>query len=212
LAGLYMEAGETEKADPAYQRALQIEEALLSKHPAVLEYAVDVGETYTDLGNLWQDTRLDDSLAWYEKALQTWRTVLAKEPQQRTAHVGLCNSLAGRALIWARQGKYQAALQEADALAKQVELTGGNYYALGCAYARCSSLVARNSEFSQPEQRRRAQEHAARAVAMLRRAVDKGYNLANRKMADEDLRPLKDRRDFKQLLEEARKAQATPDR
>jgi hypothetical protein len=137
---------------------------------------------------------------------------LTKEPQQRSAHVGLCNSLAGRALIWARQGKYQAAVQEADSLAKEAELTGGNYYALGCVYARCSSLITGDSELSQPEKRRRAEEHATRALAMLRRALDKGYNLAGRKMADEDLRPLKDRPDFKQLLEEARKAHAVADR
>ncbi len=212
LAGLYMEAGETEKADPVYRRALDIEETLLSKHPAVLEYAVNIGETYTDLGNLWQDSRLDDARAWYEKAIQTWRAVLAKEPQQRTAHVGLSNSLAGRALIWARQGKYQAAVQEADALAKQAELTGGNCYALGCAYARCANLVTRNSELSQTEQRQRAEDHATRALAMLRRALDKGYNPGIRKMAEEDLGPLKDRADFKKLFEEARKAQATADR
>ena len=80
-----------------------------------------------------------------------------KSRNMRTAHVGLCNSLAGRALVWARQGEWQAAVQEADALAKEAELTGGNYY-----------------------------------VAWLCL--------------------LKDRRDFKQLLEEPRKAQATPDR
>jgi tetratricopeptide (TPR) repeat protein/tRNA A-37 threonylcarbamoyl transferase component Bud32 len=211
LAGLYLEAGETRKADPVYREALRIEETLLSKHPAVLEYAVDVGETYTDLGNLWQDSRLDDALAWYDKAIQTWRTVLAKEPQQRTAHVGLCNSLAGRAVVWARQGKYKPALQEADALAKEVELTGGNCYALGCAYARCSSLVTKDTELSQTEQRRRAEEHAARAVAMLRHALDKGYKPAARKMAEEDLKPLKDRADFKKFLGEARKAQPPAD-
>jgi tetratricopeptide (TPR) repeat protein len=189
-----------------------IEETLLSKHPAVLEYAVDVGETYTDLGNLWQDSRLDDALGWYDKAIQMWRTVLAKEPQQRTAHVGLNTSLAGRAVVWARQGKYKAALQEADALAKQVDLTGGNCYALACAYARCSSLVTKEAELSQTEQRQRAEDHAARAVAMLRQALDKGYKPAARKIGEEDLKPLKDRADFKKFLEEARKAQPTADR
>jgi eukaryotic-like serine/threonine-protein kinase len=212
LAGLYMEAGQIQKADPAYRAALQIEETLLSKHPAVLEYAVDVGETYTDLGNLWQDSRLDDALGWYDKAIQTWRTVLAKEPQQRTAHVGLCNCLAGRAVVWARQGKYKAALQEADALAKQAELTGGNCYALGCAYARCSSLVAKDTELSQIEPRQRAEEHAARAVAMLRQALIKGYKPAPGKLAAEDLKPLNDRADFKKFLEEARKAQPSAGR
>jgi eukaryotic-like serine/threonine-protein kinase len=212
LAGLYMEAGEVQKADPAFRAALRIEETLLAKHPAVLEYAVDVGETYTDLGNLWQESRLDDALEWYDKAIQTWRTVLAKEPQQRTAHVGLCNSLAGRAVIWARQGKYKDALQEADALAKQAELTGGNCFALGCAYARCSDLVTKNTELLPTERRRRAEDHAARAVAMLRRALEKGYKPAARKLGEEDLMLLKDRADFKKFLEDTRKAQPTADR
>jgi serine/threonine-protein kinase len=207
LAGLYMEAGQIQKADPAYRAALRIEETLLSKHPAVLEYAVDVGETYTDLGNLWQDSRLDDALGWYEKAIQTWRTVLTKEPQQRTAHVGLSNSLAGRAVVWARQGKYKAALEETDGLSKQAELTGGNCYALGCAYARCLTLVTDDTKLSQAERRRRAEDHAARAVTMLRRALDKGYKPAAWKLGTADLRPLKDRADFKKLLQDARKAQ-----
>ncbi len=42
--------------------------------------------------------------------------------------------------------------------------------------------------------------------------ANKNLGPAGRKMADEDLRPLKDRRDFKQLLEEARKAQAAAGR
>jgi serine/threonine-protein kinase len=207
LAGLYMEAGQIQKADPAYLAALRIEEALLSKHPAVLDYAVDVGETYTDLGNLWQDSRLDDALLWYDKAIHTWRAVLAKEPQQRTAHVGLSNSMAGRAVVWARQGKYKAALKEADGLAKQVDLTGGNCYALACAYARCSSLIPKDIELSRADQRRRAEDLAARAVAMLRKALDTGYKPAVQKLGAEDLRPLRDRADFKQFLEEVRKAQ-----
>ena len=84
-------------------------------------------------------------------------------------------------------------------------------FALACAYARCANLVTRNDVLSQAEQRRRADQHVARALAMLRRAVDKGYNLAGRKMAEEDLGPLKDRPDFKRLLEEARKAKAAAD-
>ena len=169
----------------------------------MLEYAVAVGETYTDLGDLLRDHQPDVALTWFDKAQQTWRSVLVKEPRRRRARVGMNNVLCGRTIALAKQGKYAQAATEADAASKQADLTPGNYFTLGRTYAVCSQRSGADDKHPDRERAKLREAGVTRAIDMLHQAVSHGYGDLGRLQKHKDLDSLRDRPEFKKVLEEA---------
>src|SRR5262249_45395200 len=88
------------EAEWEYRRALALQAQLAADFPAVPDYAVDLGGSYCNLGNLLrQRGAAAASLDWYAKGLAMLRPVLAQHPQLVRARLFLRNTHWGRA--WA---------------------------------------------------------------------------------------------------------------
>jgi hypothetical protein len=98
-----------------------------------------------------------------------------------------------RVLFLARAADSTQAVAEADVLAKMPEATGDMLFDLAriCAWA---STVSKDDD-------QKRERNAARAVALLRQATERGFGDLAKIKSDDDLRPLRDRQDFKKLLQ-----------
>jgi serine/threonine protein kinase/tetratricopeptide (TPR) repeat protein len=231
LGLLLADMGQRPAAEQAYRRALDIHEKLAADFPTVPQYHLDLAGSYVNFGNLLRDhEQAEVSLDWYAKAIARLVPLVQQEPRLvterlylRNAHWGRAqaldklarhaeavkdwdralalNSLAvdkprlrcGRALSLAYAGEHGKAVIEANALAEAKDITGATLYDLGCVCALAAAVK---------DNRKRQEEYAARAVAMLRLAVGRGYNDAAHMKEDKDLDALRDREDFKKLLAE----------
>jgi eukaryotic-like serine/threonine-protein kinase len=113
----------------------------------------------------------------------------------------------------ARRGRHADAVATAD---KLHDLPPGGplqLYNAACGYALCVGAVApgKPTEQLSADEKAARERYAARAVAVLREAVAKGYKDVAHLKKDTDLDPLRGRDDFKKLLAELEaKSKAAP--
>jgi serine/threonine protein kinase len=221
-AALLVRLRKWNQADTEFREALDIARKLLTESPGELEYVESVGTILHNLGIVAVSRgRPNDTLAWFEQGIATLSPVVAREPRLVGARLVLRNSHSSRAealdklkryneaakhwdaamrlsqgfdktlrhykLMLSRRhaGQFELAMKDADVIAP----IGSSYVVYNCA---CVYAVA--------HAKTKDDKHAARAVALLRQAVAKGFrNLAHMKK-DADLASLRDRDDFKKLL------------
>jgi len=81
LAGIEMLLWHYDASRDAYARELKLREPLITDHPAVVDYRLKLASVYTNLGELETRTGAPASgLPWYERAIETLRWVLDREP------------------------------------------------------------------------------------------------------------------------------------
>jgi serine/threonine protein kinase len=113
----------------------------------------------------------------------------------------------------ARAGRHADAAATADRLHDRDPRSAANLYNAACAYAVCVTAVApgKPAEQLSAEEKAARERYAARAVAVLREAVGRGFKDAVRVKAAADLETLCGREDFKKLLVELEaKSKAAP--
>jgi serine/threonine-protein kinase len=229
LAQFLRDRGRPAEAEEAFQETVRLEEALHRDYPTVREHALHLGGAQCNLANLVRDSgRPADSLTWYARAVTTLGAVLAREPRQamarrflRNAHWGRADALTRlgrhaealkdweraaeleggpqrgwfrlqRALALARLKEHARAAAEADELAWAQDAAPGTLYDLACVFALSAASAG-----DDPKQ---TESYAARAVELLRQAVAKGYQDIAHLKNDPDLKTLRMRDDFRQLL------------
>jgi tetratricopeptide (TPR) repeat protein len=143
---------------------------------------------------LWHLKRYPESAAAYDKAL-----ALAK-PDQRL------HWLPEHASVLARTGAYTRAVAEAEEVAGVKSATPLGLYDAACALSLASAAAAKDSKLSDGEKKKRVEEYAARAVAVLHRAKEAGVfknpgQIAHMKQ-DSDLDNLRQRPDYRRLVAE----------
>jgi hypothetical protein len=132
-------------------------------------------------------------LARHAEALEDWdRTIEltpANDPEPR----------ASRALSRHLSGQSAAAVAEVAELTKSATWSAPRWYDFACIYAVASNKVVDKK-----------QEYADRAMELLQQAVKAGYKNAAHMKKDSDLDALRERVDFKQLLQELAIEQKNP--
>jgi serine/threonine protein kinase/tetratricopeptide (TPR) repeat protein len=224
----FRDLGKPEEGLTAYRAALTLRQKLAADFPAVPAYQLDLGGCYCNVGHGLRDLgKAEESLDWFAKAIATLASLAAKAPKGNTARLYLRNShwgkaqslvaldrhaeaLAdwdkavalsdakvpgqlgmGRAMSRIRAGKVEEALADAGELAKLKGWSATSLYNLACIYSLASA-----------KDRAKQDEHAQRAVALLRQAVQAGYKNVPHIKKDPDLDPLRQRPDFQTLLAE----------
>jgi tetratricopeptide (TPR) repeat protein len=192
-----------------------------------------LGRTYNDVAELEKAKgRSEAALKWYDKAIATVELVLGKEPRlalgrrvlrsafsNRAEALGMLKrysdaaedwdrviatddeKLAGfrrkRAYALARSGEHARATAEADVLSEADDATKDAIYDTACIYALSSAAASSDAQQSEC--------YAARAVELLRRAIQKGFRDVQHMKQDSDLDSLRKREDFQKLLGELEK-------
>jgi tetratricopeptide (TPR) repeat protein len=110
-----------------------------------------------------------------------------------------------RALNLAHLGDHARARADVEELAAAKTVSGSLLYTLACASATCSVAALRDSRLGEVEQKKVAEQDAARAVELLARANAGGYFRVPGRVEplqqEDDLKPLQARADYLKLLD-----------
>jgi tetratricopeptide (TPR) repeat protein len=111
-----------------------------------------------------------------------------------------------RAVALARAGEHARATDEAKALAELPEVSADGLYDLACACALSMAPARSDARVPAAEREPLAEHYAGQAMSLLRKLKDKGYfkDPSHRETlkSDDDLRPLREREDYRELLRE----------
>jgi tetratricopeptide (TPR) repeat protein len=225
------------------QDAVVFQEKLVRDNPTVGGY-IGLGVSYSALGKIvCEQSKPQDALDWYAKALRTLQTARQAEPGHTQAREALRDNYRGRADAFARLqrhaesladwdraleldtwpdrnelrlqhaqalarvGEHAQATAEARGLAEGKDLPGGVLYALARVYALSAKAVHagqfKGAVLPQAERDKLAEQYAAHAIDLLRKAQGAGFfklqaNVAQLK-GDRDLDWLREREAFKKL-------------
>jgi tetratricopeptide (TPR) repeat protein len=228
LGSLLDRWGKRDQAETEYRAAVVLCKQLAAECPAVPEYAFEFGGNLCNIGNMVAEGgRLDDALPWYDQAIAMLSRVVEQEPTLTTARQFLRNSHGARAQALDKLERYAAAARDwecalnltpenektpihrglmlsrvhagqLDAALKDAALLAGSVYP-DVVYD-CAGVYARAYA------RTREDKPAARAVELLRRAVDNGFRGAAAALKkDAAFDSLRKRDDFRQLVSELEK-------
>jgi serine/threonine protein kinase len=227
LASLLASQRQAKQADTHFRAAVDIRQELADKFPSQAGYQVDLGGVCCDYGSmLRRNGKAADSLVWFDRAIRTLSAVVEHDGRNETARRFLRNSHWGRARALDEMKKYAEAIKEwtrvlelspaaeqprfhvrradsrvrggnvAESVAeiaepsKSATLQAGECHDMACIYAVASSKDAA-----------RKQEYADRAMELLEKAVKAGYQDAGQMETNKDLDVLRQREDFKKLIQ-----------
>ena len=227
LASGYHLLGRDKEAWELYKKAIAAHERIAAARPEDRVNQVSLGAVHSNAAGVLRDLgRPEESLTTFARAIDHLRAVLAREPADATARLFLRNAHWGRAKTMDQLGRSADAAADwdlaiglsddrgrnrvqagravsrlqagrvAEAVAEAAELTkaGGwdanDWYNFACVYAVAAGKL--------PDRR---DEYAARAVELLRKAIDAGYRDRAHIDRDPDLAPLRGRPDFRKLVE-----------
>jgi hypothetical protein len=206
-------------------------------HPQVAQYAVDLGGSHCNLGNVFLVHRRDPAAAlpFYDKAITGLCAVLAAQPKLASARTFLRNSYEGRYQALRLLGRTDDALADVDRLfelgnTSPLALLGRFEVLFGTdtvrALAELDRLAAEPSTPHEtlyyaavllceiaaqcdPEER---DAYRARAVALLEQLLRRGHFVRSEAReqleADPRIEDLRDREDFRGLCERVARAAA----
>jgi tetratricopeptide (TPR) repeat protein len=162
LGRAYNQTNRLEEAEEVQQQALTIFETLAREHPDVQVFAYDLGRCYQELGfTADKRGRPADARARYDQALRILEDVQSKG--YRAAHRVILVARIARATTFTLEGDHARAVEEAEALARQPELTPVHVYDIACLYARSVPVAGRDPKLAPAEQGRMKQHYADRA-------------------------------------------------
>jgi serine/threonine protein kinase/tetratricopeptide (TPR) repeat protein len=207
------------------EQALRIWQKLAEQFPQRSSNQVELGGHYCNLGSYTRaEGKLAESLDLFAKAIATLTQVQEKNANDDRARSFLRISYSARAKALDRLHKYADAVKDWDkaielspkndqmrfqvaratsllqlgdvsnAIAEVVRLTeeagdANQRYSIACFYAVAAGELASNK-----------QEYADRAMELLQKAVQAGFRDAAWMAKDPDLDPIREREDFKELL------------
>jgi hypothetical protein len=105
--------------------------------------------------------------------------------------------------------EYQEAAKVAGESAQAFGKRWQDDYTAACLLGRCILLVQQDIKLPLPQSQKLQQEYGDQAIALLRKAIQKGYRDAEEMREEPDLQVLHEREDFQQLLREL-EAKAKP--
>jgi serine/threonine-protein kinase len=199
LGKTYCHLGYLQLSKP--QDALDWFEQAVRTHQAVLERQPGHPDARESLRHVHAGRAMSlNQLQRDREALQEWdRAVnLAEGNSPDTWRVR-------RAVTLARVGEHAKASAEAAVLANKASLSSDNLYLLARALGRSAAAVLHDEHLAAEARQQLVEDHAARAVSLLRRLHAAGYfkDPARREQLPKDpaLAPLRSRADFKDLLQ-----------
>jgi tetratricopeptide (TPR) repeat protein len=185
--------GRTQDALARHTRAVEAVEAVLRREPA---HSVARLRGWQAHGARAQTL---EALRRWAEAVKDWDRVVELDVQRNRWIRRVL-----RALVLARAGEHARAAAEVKTLARHPKVSAEGLYDLACACAQSVEPARSDGRLPPSERAALAERYAAQAVALLQKLQAKGYFKdaahARALRTDEDLRPLRDRADFRRLL------------
>jgi serine/threonine protein kinase/tetratricopeptide (TPR) repeat protein len=201
LGILRTQMGRLAEAERAYALALAVREELAAKYPKNSSYQHALASTLVNLASLRREQKnLASARDLLERARPHHEAALKDSPGNRDYRWYYRNNRISLATYLLELGDHAAAADAAEQLVRAALEPGPDGYCAACFLARAVPLAEKDDRLPPDERRRCAQVYADRAVELLRQALAKGYRDLNQLKGDEDLNPLRQRADFRELL------------
>jgi eukaryotic-like serine/threonine-protein kinase len=217
-----------DKAAAAYRQAISIGEKLLSEFPEIPVYAVQLAGSYCNLGRLFKEP--EAALPWLAKSIDTATPIVKRQPRLAKARETLCTAHWERARSLWRLDRCAEAVKDWDRavefddgsayaevrLMRSFTLLDLKDHARAAAGAeevarfpkasandlfKAAGVLAKSAELSQ-DHPALSEKYAARAVATLRQAVDRGFRDPVQLRAVLEFNFVRSRADFQQIQRE----------
>jgi eukaryotic-like serine/threonine-protein kinase len=193
--------GQSAQAESLYRRASQSLERLALEAPAAADNRGYLGYVLANLARLrLTEGKSAEARALFEEAIGHQQKAIAAEPRNPAWRRNLLDHRKGRAQALLAQGDHAAAVQEAEVIAEEAKGRPDALLAAARVLARCVPLSESGAGLSESERKTRANDLAARAVALLQEAVSKDPKAAAGLKTDPDLAALSSRDDFQRIV------------
>jgi tetratricopeptide (TPR) repeat protein len=194
LAALYQHMGEYNKSQAYLVRALAIrKKAFGDSHPAVADTLYKIGRVAA------HQRKKAEADRYFERALRIWSQTSGGNSSQTVDRLRL-----QRALALSCVGKYTEAAAEAKKLAERTAISGGDLYELAVVNALASLAVTQDRHLSASRRAELSEDYLTRATNLLVKASENGFFKSSKNVArvknDDDLKPLRLRKEFKELM------------
>ncbi|MFO0841026.1 MAG: tetratricopeptide repeat protein [Gemmataceae bacterium] len=121
LAGVLQGQGRKADALAEYRSALDVREKMAASFPATPTDKVHLGGNYCNIGVALED-KPEEALPWYDRAVETLRPVLDRDPRNSLAATFLRNSYLNRAAARAQLSRYKEAVADYDKALAHVDV------------------------------------------------------------------------------------------
>jgi WD40 repeat protein/tRNA A-37 threonylcarbamoyl transferase component Bud32 len=216
----------TAEAEALYARTREQLLPLVEKAPKVVNYRRQLAHACLALGQLRAENgKREEAVRALEQCAAEWKTLAqqheelsSKDPPKGVVvnpEVKLpleyrSGPVQAQAELLLLKGDHAGAAKNAEALAKLALAGPTEVYNAACLTARCAPLVEKDEALTPEKRQELVKSLSDRAMAHLRASVDKGFRNPRHIQNDPDLKSLRERRDFKKLLEDLSKPPAQP--
>jgi eukaryotic-like serine/threonine-protein kinase len=187
--------GRPADAQAGYDQSLAIVAKLAAENPEITDFTAQLATTYQYIGRLKREQgHLDDAVRMYERAREIQESLVRDHPDLLGLHLALAYTYRGIGRVRGQQGKRVdalLALEKARTLDARLAIT----YPLAHYDMACD--LALRVDFVDSSERPKVIDEA---METLRRAVASGYKSLAIIREDPDLKSLRERSDFKELL------------
>jgi serine/threonine-protein kinase len=194
-------AGHRAEGIAAMEQGQSRVEAVLKANPELLEAKVELSMLATALAHLFRDTgQADEARQAYAKARDTVEDLIKTRPGSASDQFELARVLIEIAKLEPERGAWNsviATLQTAISLVEKKPDGPSSLYERARGHALLSAVFARTESARTPAE---ARAQADVSMALLRQAVQSGYQDLVAMRSDDDLGSLKTRTDFQTLL------------
>jgi tRNA A-37 threonylcarbamoyl transferase component Bud32/tetratricopeptide (TPR) repeat protein len=197
--------GQSAEALPWLNEAIRALETAHEREPANTLVQRELGRAHATRADvLVRLDRREESLVNRERSIE-----LNEDPFRRKERLF-------RAMTLAHLGQSQRAIQEAEVLVAEGTIPGwdGTFYDLATIYALCIRHVAVDKQLSEAERAKSKEQYGRRAVEIMGLAEKSDYfaqpGARQDLRTDDDLKPLRERSDFWELLQRVQAKYARP--
>jgi tetratricopeptide (TPR) repeat protein len=137
-----------------------------------------------------------DHLGQFREALSEWDLVMRLEPEPAAS------TRLRRAMTLLHLGDHAAAAAAARQMAAQKGIKPDDMYNAACVYSRSAAALQKDTALSETDRARLRGAYTQEALGLLREAFARGYRDIAQLKKDPDLDALRDRVEFRKLVEE----------
>jgi tetratricopeptide (TPR) repeat protein len=187
----------------AFEQARSAQAELVRDHPDQPKLHSMLGATCNNLGLVLLDLgRLDDALTAFAEAVAHQRQAFDRAPTVAQYRRFLSHHYVNVANTQRRLSRPAEAAAAAIERQKLWPDDAAELVTVAIDLAQCAGLVGREKAALSAAEQAERQGYCDQAVGALRQAVTRGFRDATKLETEQDLEPLRDRSDFRQLIAE----------